>query len=132
MILRDHAFYRSTLVRATFIVSGGYLASLLSPWGPVALRNTPSLLWLDRVIPFDVLSVAFLVYTALLVWGSIEASVIADFLGLFLYLIEFIALCVTAPGHPNNGWVFCAFVLAIVFHIAAGRLALYEREAEHR
>lgn len=130
MIRRPHPFYRSTLVRLTFIISGGYLTFLLSPWGPTGLKDSPSLLWLDRVIPFPVLSVAFLLYTALLVWGTIGATVAADFLGLFLYLIEFVALCATAHGHPNNGWVFCAFALAIVFHVAAGRLALYEREAD--
>jgi hypothetical protein len=134
MIRRDHAFYRSTLVRLSFILTGGYLAWLLSPWGPTRLHDTPSLLWLNRILPWWLLALLFAVYTLLLVWGGPLSSIVADSLGAFLYLCEFIALCATAGGHPVNGWAFCSFFLAIAIHFAAARLAMldYQNRRTHR
>lgn len=129
MTHRQRVFYRNELVRWSFMVTGGFVAYTLSPFAPTGWHDTPSLLWLHRVLPWPILAAMFALYVVLLGTNRIGCVVVGDFLGLFMYLCELVALCVTAPGHPVNGLAFAAFFLACVFHGAAGRLALYDLES---
>lgn len=126
--VRQLAFYRSRTVNIAMILCGAFLTFALSPWSPTQWRSTPSLIWLHRVLPWPAISIAFLVYTVLLTWGTVRAAVTASFLGLALYGFEFLALIVTAHGHPINAFGFPVFFLVCVLHLAAGRLALFQRE----
>lgn len=128
MIRREQAFYRSSFVRWAFVGTGLLLAVVFSPWAPTDWHASPSLLWLHRFVPWPIVSGLFLIYAVLLIWGSVKASIVADWLGLFLYLCEFLALSATSSGHPTNPIVFVALFLTCVLHLAAGRLALIERE----
>lgn len=128
MIRREQAFYRSRFVRWAFIVSGLLLAIVFSPWAPTNWHETPSLLWLHRFMPWPFIALLFLTYSLLLLWGTVHASVIADFLGLFLYLCDLLALLATSGGHAINPLVLVAMGLTCVLHFAAGRLALLEQE----
>lgn len=128
MIRRERAFYRSNFVRWACAATGLMLAVAFCPWSSDRWHATPSLIWLHQFLPWPLMSALFLIYAVLLTQGSVQASVAADYLGLFLYLCEFIALIVTAGGHPSNPLVFVAFFLTCVLHLAAGRLALTEQE----
>jgi hypothetical protein len=122
-------WYRTELTRWSFIATGTFLAVSFSPWGPHQWRHTPSLELLHTVMPWPLMSAALAVYTLLLLTGRLGCAVTADFLGLFLYLSEFIALLLKLdPNRPANPFAIGGVFLAGVFHLAAGRLAVYEME----
>lgn len=117
-------FYRSIIVRYSFILSGSFLAWSLSSWGPRPWRSTPSLRWLHQVLPWPLMSAGFAVYVCLLVWGSVKSSAVADWLGLFMYGCAFIAAVVTVRfDRPTNPIGIGALFLVCVLHYAAARLA---------
>jgi hypothetical protein len=85
---------------------------------------------LSHTAPLWIGSVLFAVYVALLLVGNVRLDVCADYLGLFLYLCAFVALCVSAAHHhPLNPFFVSALFLTCALHSAAGRLALAERES---
>lgn len=127
---RPHPFYRSTVLRWCFIASGTFLAFALSPWSPQAWRLDPSLAAIARTVPLWIGSVLFGVYVVLLLVGRASVDVVADYLGLFLYLCALITRCVSAMHHhPLNPFFVAALFLTCALHSAAGRLALAERES---
>lgn len=129
----ERVFYRSEVVRWALILTGGYLAYALSPVGPTAWRETPSLRLLHHVVPWPVLSAGFVVYVLLLLWGRVSTGEWAAWLGLFMYLGELIALLVTVRAeHHNNPFGISGVFLACVLHFASARLATYQRAKEHR
>jgi hypothetical protein len=121
-------FYRTALTRWSFIITGLGVAFTLSPFAPAAWHDTPSLRWLHHLLPFPLMACGFVLYVALLATDRLDLVIVADFLGLFMYLCELIALVVTASHNRFNGITTAAMCLACVYHYAAGRLALYHRE----
>lgn len=118
-------FYRAPFVRYAFILSGSFAAYALSPWAPRAWHDTSSLRFITSVMPLWPMAGAFAVYVALLLTGNLLCVIVADFLGLWLYLIGFVALAVTIrPDRPTNGIGDAAVFLSIVLHFAAARLAV--------
>jgi hypothetical protein len=111
-------FYRATFVRYAFVLTGMFAAYALSPWAPGPWHDTASLRFITAAhCPLSVLSAGFAVYVLLQVTGNL--------LGLWLYLIGFVALAVTIrPDRPTNGMGDAAVLLAIVLHFAAARLAI--------
>lgn len=122
---RPREFYRAPFVRYAFIVTGAFAAFALSPWAPPAWHDTASLRFITSVMPLWPMSAAFAVYVLLLLTGNLACVIVGDFLGLWLYLIGFVALAVTIrPDRPTNAMGDAAVFLAIVLHFAAARLAV--------
>lgn len=120
-------FYRSPITRFGLAVTGGFLAAVFSPLGPDQWRDTPSLHWLHQCLPWPLLSALFLIYTLLLIWGSLPAIVTAETIGLILYGWEFVALLVTSrTDKPTNPFALAAVLLACVLHAAAVRLTIIQ------
>lgn len=129
MTMRQGAFYRSPVVRLAFIISGAFLTYALSPWAPEPWHDTPSLRFLHMVLPYSFMAAGFAVYTLLLL-GPIRCVIVADAIGLALYLIAFVALLVTVRfDRPTNPFAITGVALAVVLHFAACRLAIYENES---
>lgn len=121
---RQLAFYRSHVVHVAFILTGIGMAFALSPLAPSQWRQTPSLLWLHRLLPWNLLCAGFVVYVLLLLWGTVLPTLIADFLGLFMYGCELVALLATLHvSHRTNPFAIAGLFLACVLHFAAARLA---------
>lgn len=129
------AFYRSTLIRWVFVVTGIGVAVTVSPWSPHDWHNSASLEYLHRVIPWPVMFATVCVYVLLLVSNRLPMVIAGDFLGMFVYGGDLYAIAATAhgPGNPVNGLAFAAFLLATVLHYGAGRLAYLDLEGRrHR
>jgi hypothetical protein len=88
-------FYRSPVTRWALFTTGLGLAVAFAPWGPTAWRDTPSLHWLHQLLPWPIISLLFALYALLLLWGRTEAVAAADWLGLFIYGCELVALLAT-------------------------------------
>lgn len=120
-------FYRTALTRVSFAISGAGLTYAFSPWAPTAWRNTPSLHWLHRGLPWLLIAVMFAVYTLLLLTGDVIAAAAADGIGATLWAWELVALIVTTQvDHPQNPFLLVGAFLVMVFHLAAGRLAILQ------
>lgn len=120
-------WYRTEMTRWALIITGAALAWSFSPWGPHKWRDTPSLRLLHHVMPWPVCSLLLAIYTVLLIYGRVKAVIAADFLGLYLYGAEFVAMLLRLNPHaPTNPFAIGGVFLACVLHIAAGRLAVYE------
>lgn len=125
------AFYRSPITPVSFVLSGAYLAFALSPWGPTAWRDTPSLRLLHQVLPWPVLSAGFVAYVVLLLTRSLTAVIIAEAVGLVFYGSGLVALLATLrPDRPANPLAIAGLFLACVLHVLALRLAVIQRETE--
>jgi hypothetical protein len=120
-------FYRSPVTRWALFTTGFGLAMAFAPWGPTAWRNTPSLHWLHQLLPWPLISLLFAVYALLLLWGRTEAVAAADWLGLFIYGCELIALIATIRfDRPTNPFAISGVFLACILHFAAARLATFQ------
>lgn len=119
-------FYRTALTRVSFAISGAGLTYAFSPWAPTAWRNTPSLHWLHRGLPWLLIAVMFAVYTLLrLLTGRIAAVAFAEGLGAVLWGWEFCAALATlGSGGPKNAYLIAGCGLVMTYHLAAARLAI--------
>lgn len=125
--LRPPAFYRSTMGPVGLTASGLFMFYALSPAGPAVWRETPSLLWLHRVLPWPVMAVGFLLYVVLLILGSFvwtRGYALGCWLGLYLYACGFAASVATLRlDHKTNPYLIAGTFLAGLLHYLSGRLA---------
>lgn len=127
----SRAFYRSEFTRWLFIGTGCVSGYSISPWGPTAWRQTPSLQLLHTVIPWPVMTALFAVYVLLLLTARLPAVMAADILGLGLYLCTVIAMILTTRiGQPANLILASAGALAVGYHFMAARLAFLQIAVE--
>lgn len=128
------AFYRSDSTRWAFIITGVIVAFTLSPVGPDAWRDTPSLDVIHRVTgTWWIVTALFICYSALLLTNRLRLLIVAECIGLWLYACGLVALLVTIrPDHPTNPLVVCGLVLACVLHYQAARLALIQYRVDER
>jgi hypothetical protein len=107
-------FYRSPVTRWALLITGVGLALAFAPWGPSAWRDTSSLRWLHQLLPWPIIALLFTVYAA-------------DWLGLFIYGCEFVALLATIRlDRPTNPFAIAGVFLACILHFAAARLATFQ------
>lgn len=134
MIRRPLPFYRSRITRVVFIVSGLFMVWALGPFGPALWHETPSLEWLHSLLPWPVLATGFLIHCVLLWWGTVPASILADWMGVFMYSFGFIALVRTlSVGRVANPFAIAACLLAVTLYYMAAKAAQaqysFEQEA---
>lgn len=133
VIRRPLPFYRSVVTRIVFIITGLSMAWALGPFGPALWHETPSLEWLHSLIPWSVLAGVFLIHSLLLWWGSLPASILADWMGVFMYGAGLIALVRTVSvGRPTNPYAITACLLAVTLYYMAAKAAQAQRAFEKR
>ena len=125
---RPLAFYRSIFMRRVFIATGLF-GAWSAAFSPAQWHNTPSLRLIAHLgLPWPVLSIPLALYVALLTWGQPLAVELADWLGLWMYLVLVISVAVTIRSdRPFNPFVFALALVGTAAHLHAARLAHYDR-----
>lgn len=127
---RPLPFYRSQWTRWLFIATGAWLTYTVSPYAPAPWHDTPSLRWLHQVLPYWLMAGLCAVYVLMLARNHLTLVIVADYLGLALYLLAFVALLATLRDwRPTNPFAIAGTLLAVGYHLHAGRLAVHDREA---
>lgn len=125
------AFYRSPATRWFFAVSGLALALAVSPLGPPAWKDTPSLRFLHIVLTYPVMSLGLVLYAGLLMSGRLRLIIAGDLLGACIYGCGFVAMLVTTRfSQPTNPLAVIATLGYARYHLKAARLAEMDRSEQ--
>lgn len=127
----DHvlAFYRSTPFRWVIALVNAIVGITLA-LGPSDWHDTASLRFLGRLnVPWWIWGALFVIAACLLIFGGARESDFGYRLGAFLYIVFAVSLIVTIrPDRPANIPGAGALIICAAAHLAAGRLAIFDRE----